>query len=208
MQNLHFLCQTLILFAKAVQFCRIRFLTPLRFSRAKRLNLKPPSFQLSACYSKLLGYAALRCARLIKPIHGACFKLVGICSSRLSHLVPLSWIGVKYPTVREQAQSSDTRQIGSVAWYGPECLLARAGLHGPRSSVKTCQAITRCGNDRWCSSVLLPGTSGTSRGTIWQGLAPCAESRPEEADPRTKSGRRGQDRRAYPRFHRFWCGAR
>jgi len=104
--NLHFLCQTLILFAKAVQFCRISFLTPLRFSTAKRLNLKPPSFQLSACYSKLLGYAALRCARLIKPINGACFKLVGICSSMLSHLVPLSWTGVKYPTVREQAPSS------------------------------------------------------------------------------------------------------
>ena len=106
MQNLHFLCQTLIVFAKAVQFCRISFLTPLRFSRAKRLNLKPLSFQLSACYSKLLGYAALRCARLIKPINGACFKLVGIGSSMLSHWVPLSWTGVKYPNVREQARSS------------------------------------------------------------------------------------------------------
>ena len=61
---------------------------------------------LCACYSKLFGYAALRCARLIKPINGACFKLVGICSSMLSHLVPLSWTGVKYPTVREQARSS------------------------------------------------------------------------------------------------------
>lgn len=108
MQNLHFLCQTLIVFAKAVQFCRISFLTPLRFSRAKRLNLKPPSFQLSACYSKLLGYAALRCARLIKPINGACFKLVGIRSSMLSHWVPLSWTGVKYPNVREQARSSSS----------------------------------------------------------------------------------------------------
>lgn len=112
MQNLHFLCQTLILFAKAVQFCRISFLTPLRFSRAKRLNLKPLSFQLSACYSKLLGYAALRCARLIKPINGACFKLVSICSSMLSHLVPLSWTGVKYPNDREQAQSSPCALLG------------------------------------------------------------------------------------------------
>ena len=66
MQNLHFLCQTLILFAKAVQFCRISFLTPLRFSRAKRLNLKPPSFQLSARDAQLLSYAALCRSRLIK----------------------------------------------------------------------------------------------------------------------------------------------
>ena len=116
MQNLHFLCQTLILFAKAVQFCRISFLTPLGFSRAKRLNLKPPSFQLSTCYSKLLGYAALRCARLIKPINGACFKLVGICSSMLSHLEPLSWTGVKYPNVREQRRSSILIYLFFILW--------------------------------------------------------------------------------------------
>ena len=103
MQNLYFQSQTLIVFAKAVQFCRISFLPPLRFGRAKRLNLKPPRLKLRACYSKLLGYAALRCARLIKPINGACLEIVGRCSSMLSHLVPLSWTGVKYPNVREQA---------------------------------------------------------------------------------------------------------
>ena len=91
MQNLHFLCQTLILFAKAVQFCCISFLTPLRFSRAKRLNLKTPRLQLCACYSKLFGYTALRCARLIKPINSACLKLVGICSSMLSQVVSGKW---------------------------------------------------------------------------------------------------------------------
>ena len=74
--------------------------------RAKRLNLKPPRLKLRACYSKLLGYAALSCARLIKPINGACLEIVGICSSMLSHLVPLSWAGVKYPNVREQRRSS------------------------------------------------------------------------------------------------------
>ena len=137
MQNLHFLCQTLILFAKAVQFCRISFLTPLRFSRAKRLNLKPPSFQLSACYSKLLGYAALRCARLIKPINGASFKLVGICSSMLSHLVPLSWTGVKYPTVRQQARSSD-------ACREPDLRIRKNRDHAanPRASSSTKPAST------------------------------------------------------------------
>ena len=88
MQNLHFLCQTLIVFAKAVQFCRISFLTPLRFSRAKRLNLKPPRLKLRACYSKLIGYAALSCARFIKLINGACLKIVGICSSMLSFSAP------------------------------------------------------------------------------------------------------------------------
>jgi hypothetical protein len=66
MQNLHFLGQTLILFAKAVQFHRISFLTPLRFSRTKRLNLKPPRLQLCAWYSKLLGDTALGCPHLHK----------------------------------------------------------------------------------------------------------------------------------------------
>jgi hypothetical protein len=60
-QNLHFPSQTLILFVKAVQFHRISFLTPLRFGKTKRLNLKPPRLQLPACYSKLLRDTALGC---------------------------------------------------------------------------------------------------------------------------------------------------
>ena len=111
MQNLHFQSQTLIVFAKAIQFCRISFLTPLRFGRAKRLKRKPPRFKLRACYSKLIGYAALSCASSIKPINGACLKIVGICSSMLSFSVPFMDRG-KVP----QRPGTATKFIGHWFW--------------------------------------------------------------------------------------------
>jgi hypothetical protein len=105
-QNLHFLSKSLVLFAKANQFSRIRLLAPLGFNRAKRLNLQTPRLQLRARNPQLLGNAALRRTRLIKSFNRCRFIIVCVFPSMLSHSVPLSWTGVKYPNVREQGRGS------------------------------------------------------------------------------------------------------
>ena len=79
--------------------------------RAKRLKRKPPRFKLRACYSKLIGYAALSCARFIKPINGACLKIAGICSSMLSFSVPFMDRG-KVPHSAGAAQRQQEARFG------------------------------------------------------------------------------------------------
>ena len=106
MQNLHFFCQALVFFAKTGRFRCIRLLPPLGFSRAERFDLKPPGLQLRAGDTRLPGNAALCRARFIKPLNRCCLILVRILPSMVSRLVPLSWTGIKYPTVRKQGRSS------------------------------------------------------------------------------------------------------
>jgi hypothetical protein len=48
----------------------------------------------------------LRRSCMIKSINSRGFESIRVRSSLLSHLVPLSWTGVKYPNVREQGRSS------------------------------------------------------------------------------------------------------
>ena len=107
MQNLYFLGQAFVLFAQSRQFRRICLLPSLGLCRAKRFNLKPPSLQLRAGDPKLLGHAALCRAWLIKPLNRSRLIFVRVVPSMLSHSVPLSWTGVKYPSVRKQRRSSN-----------------------------------------------------------------------------------------------------
>ena len=106
MQNIHFLAQAFFLFAQSRKFRRICLLPSLSFCRAKRFDLKLLGLQLCAGDPKLLGHAALGRARFIKPLNRSSLILVGIVPSMLFHLLPLSWTGVKYPSVRKQGRSS------------------------------------------------------------------------------------------------------
>ena len=106
MQNLHFFCKVPVLLAKTGRFRCIRLLPPPGFSRAERFDLKPPGLQLRAGDTRLPGNAALCRARFIKPLNRCCLILVRILPSMVSRLVPLSWTGVKYPSVRKQGRSS------------------------------------------------------------------------------------------------------
>ena len=146
MQNLHFFCKVPVLLAKTGRFRCIPLLPPPGFSRAERFDLKAPGLQLRAGDTRHPGNAALCRARFIKPLNRCCLILVRILPSMVSYLVPLSWTGVKYPSVRKQGRSSGLTNApphdSGVAtdWQGPgENHRKYAGLdpHRPYQSYDT-----------------------------------------------------------------------